>query len=264
MEDTESVDQSVESGDTSVSEESTSQVEASDAEEQDSTPEKQPEEKPTPFHEHPRFKELIEQNRAFKEESTLRAQAIENMQRELHNLRQQSLPKKEEPKDEFLADLEKVNPAYAKSFQSVMERAAKAEDVERRLQAYETQQFQEKALNKFTSLLSENKVTDPMDQRIYKAAIREAVIDMEQSGKRPGIKDLDNLFSTFHKEYSKSMEDRNRKLTASYVQDKTKDRAPKSTTGLPAAPGGKKLAAGDISGQAKWLANQIREMKKEH
>ncbi len=247
-----------------VVENTESQTESYEASEQQAPTEKQ-EEKPAPFHEHPRFKELIEQNRAFKEESSQRAQALEAMQRELQSLRQASIPKKEEPKDQFLADLEKVNPAYAKSFQTVMEQAARATEVEKRLQAYETQQFQEKALGRFSSLLSENKITDPMDQRLYKAAVREAIIDLENStGKRASIKDLENAFSALHADYSKSMEERNRKLTASYVQEKAKDKAPKSTTGIPATNGSKKLAANDFSGQAKWLASQIKDMKKEH
>lgn len=252
-------------GESTVTEQSDSQPDPTpEATTEENVVEAKQEEKQAPFHEHPRFKELIEQNRAFKEESAQRARAFEAMQQELQSLRQSTLPKKEEPKDPFLADLEKVNPAYAKSFQSVMDRAAKAEEIERRLQAYETQQFQEKALGRFNSLLSENKVSDPMDQKIYKAAIREAVIDMEQSGKKLGIKDLEDVFSTFHKEFSKAMEDRDRKRTASYVQEKVKDKTPKNTTGIPAGSGTKKIAAGDIAGQAKWLASQIRDMKKEH
>jgi hypothetical protein len=263
MED-EVIESSVETGDTSVSEESVSQTESNDAPEQNAQVEAKTEEKPAPFHEHPRFKELIEQNRAFKEESSQRQQALEAMQRELQSLRQLSTPKVEKPKDQFLSDLEKINPEYAKSFQSVMDRAAKAEAVEQRLQQYEQAQFAERAVNHFNKLLESSKITDPMDRKLYERAIRAEVYEKEARGEKLGLKDLDKIFSEFHTEYSKAMEDRSRKLTASYVQEKTKDKAPKSTTGLPAAPGSKKLAAGDFSGQAKWLADQIRSMKKEH
>jgi hypothetical protein len=61
------------------------------------------------------------------------------------------------------------------------------------------------------------------------------------------------------------MEARERAITAKYVQTKTKDATPKGATGgTPKVSTSKKLAAGDISGQAKWLADQIRAMKKEH
>lgn len=263
MEDTDQSESSVESGEPSVSEESAPQADPVDEPKQEASEPKQ-EEKQTPFHEHPRFKELIEQNRSFKEESSMRARAIESMQRELDTLRQQSAPKKEAPKDQFLADLEKINPEYAKSFQSVMERAAKAEAIEQRMQQYENQQFAEKAVNHFNNLLSTNKIVDPVDRKLYERAVRADVYEREMRGEKLGLKDLDTIFSAFHAEYSKAMEERNRKLTASYVKDKTSDKTPKNTTGLPAASGAKKLAAGDLAGQAKWLADQIRSMKKEH
>ena len=256
------VESSESTGDTSVSESSDSQSESSDAPEQKVQADTK--EAPTPFHEHPRFKELIEQNRAFKEESSNRAQALEAMQRELQALREQSAPKKETPKDQFLEDLRQINPEYAKSFQSVMDRAAKAEAVEQRLQQYENQQFAERAVNHFNKLLETNKISDPMDRKLYERAVRAEIYEKEAAGAKLGLKDLDKIFGEFHSEYSKAMEDRSRKQTASYVQEKAKDKAPKSTTGAPAAPGSKKIAAGDYAAQAKWLSDQIRSMKKEH
>lgn len=251
------------SGDTAVTEESTSQVEASAAEQKEEAPEVKQEEKQTPFHEHPRFKELIEQNRAFKDQDSQRSMLLESMQRELQSLRQQMAPKKEEPKDAFLTDLEKVNPEYARSLQAVYQRAAKAEEIEKRLAQFEQASFQEKAVNHFNQLLVTNKITDPMDRKVYERAVRAEVYEREGRGEKLGLKDLDKIVNDFHAEYSKAMEERSRKLTASYVQDKTQDKAPKSTTGGAAtAPVAKKMKAGDISGQAKWLADQIRQMKK--
>lgn len=263
MEDNES---SVDTGEPTVTEETDSQPDpAPEATATEPAVETKTEKEPeVPFHEHPRFKELIEQNRSYRESESLRTSALESMQRELAALREANKPKTEPPKDQFLADLEKVNPAYAKSFQAVMEQAAKATQIEQRLQQYEAQQFAEKAVGHFNKLLETSKVSDPMDRKLYERAVRAEVYEREARGEKLGIKDLDKIFSEFHGEYSKAMEERNRKLTASYVQAKAGDRAPKSTTGVPAASGTKKLAAGDISGQAKWLANQIREMKKEH
>lgn len=221
-------------------------------------------EKEPPFHEHPRFKELIEQNRAFKDSESQRAQAFESMQRELSALREASKPKVEPVKDPFLADLEKVNPAYAKSLQSMYDRAAKAEDIERRLQQYESQQFAEKAYNHFDNLLKTAKVSD-VDKEMYKDAIEARVFRMEAQGKKLGLKDLDGIFNEFHTKYAKQLEDRNRDLLKGYVKEKAKDKAPAGATGgSPAAQGAKKLKAGDISGQSKWLADQIRALKKEH
>lgn len=259
----ESEDQSVETSDTPVTEESAPQAESSGAETQESAPETKPEEKLTPFHEHPRFKEIIEQNRGYKTQLEEYQGAVSRLQKEMESLRTQLTPKQDPPKDPFIQDLEKVNPAYAKSLQSMYEQAAKASQIEARLQAYEQQQFAEKAYNKFDQLLASNKVTDAIDKEIYQSAVEAEVYRREATGKKLNLNDLEAIFNTFHTKYSKAREEANRKLTASYVQEKAKDKAPKGATGgVPSTPGAKKLAAGDLSGQAKWLADQIRGLKK--
>lgn len=257
------VDQSEQTSDTSVAEESVSQAEPSEVPEQKAQADVNKEDKLPPFHEHPRFKEVIEQNRGYKSEMEQYKEALNAMQRELQVMKQQATPKKEEAVDPFLADLAKVNPEYARSLQSVYDRAAKADEIAARLDKYEQREFATQAHNHFNKLLETNKVSDQLEQELYRATVRTAVIDMEQSGKTLGLKDLDKLFNEFHSRYSKAMEERNRKLTASYVKDKTKDTTPKGTTGGAAtAPVAKKMAAGDIGAQAKWLADQIRSMKK--
>ncbi len=191
-------------------------------------------------------------------------QSIEAMQRELQALRQQTTqPKKEQPIDPFLADLEKINPEYARSLKSVYEQAATTKQLEARIQQYEQQAFAEKAQNHFSTLLSTNKVTNPMDQELYKSVVEAEVYRQENTGKKLGLKDLDGIFNAFHAKYAKAMEDRDRALTAKYVTAKKSDSTPKGATGgAAAASSTKKIAAGDIQGQAKWLADQIRSMKK--
>lgn len=257
------VDQSVETNDIPVVEESESQPESSGTEVQASTPEKQ-EEKQTPFHEHPRFKELIEQNRSFKEESALRAQALENLQRELQYLRQAQVPKKEEPKDPFLADLEKVNPEYAKSFKAVMDQAAKTQQLEQEMAQYKQAQFAEKAVSHFNSLIESNKISDPMDKDLYARAVRAEVYERESRGEKLGIKDLEKIFNGFHTTYKKAMEDRERAITAKYSAAKKADISPKGATGGAAtAPTAKKFKSIDSPDTAAWLAKEIRAMKKQ-
>ncbi len=257
------VDQSVETNDILVVEESAPQAESSGTEQQEAAPEKQ-EEKQAPFHEHPRFKELIEQNRSFKEESALRAQALENMQRELQYLRQVQAPKKEEPRNQFVADLEKVNPEYAKTFQSVMEQAAKTSQLEQQLAQFQQQQFAEKAVSHFNGLLESNKVSDPMDKNLYARAVRAEVYEREQRGEKLGIKDLDKIFSSFHTEYKKAMDDRERAITAKYSAAKKADLSPKGATGGAAtSPVAKKFKSIDSPDTAAWLAKEIRALKKQ-
>ena len=250
---------------TSTVEESAPQAEPTDAEPTEAAQEKQ-EEKLAPFHEHPRFKELIEQNRLAKEQSEKYQQDFYRLQAQLEALKEQSKPKVEEVKDQFLADLEKVNPAYAKSLEPIYAAAAQAQKLEQRLAQFEQAQFAEKAVSHFNKLLDDNKITDPMDRKIMERAVRAEVYEREARGAKLTLKDLDKITNDFHAEYKATMDARERAITAKYVQAKTQDKAaPKGATGGAATtPGMKKFKAGDISGQAKWLADQVRAMKKEH
>lgn len=266
MEDNE-VNQDVQTDDIPVVEESAPSAEASGTEENGETqvsPQvKKQEEEQIPFHEHPRFRELIEQNRSMREQESLRGQVLDNLQRELAILREQAKPKVEQPKDPFLAALESVDPKYAQSLQGIYGKAAKVEQLEQRLAQYEQQQYAKEAQGHFNKLLDTNKVTDPFDRKVYERAVRAEVYERESQGQKLSLKDLDKIVNDFHTDYSKTMEERSRKVTASYVQAKTGDRTPKATTGGAAiTPAAKKIASGDISSQAKWLANEIRNMKK--
>jgi len=244
-------------------ENSESQPESGGAEQQEAAPETQPEEKPAPFHEHPRFRELIEQNKQAKQEAENYKQAIQRLQYDMESLRQQAAPKKEEPQDPFLADLEKVNPAYAKSLKTIYEKAAKADQIEQRLQQYENQQFAQKAYNHFDGLLASSKIEDPTDKEIYRLAVEAEVYRREMRGEKLGLKDLDAIFSGFHDKYSKALEERERKLTAKYVTSKKADQAPSGATGGgAAAPAIPKFSSIDSPEAIKWLADKMRESKK--
>lgn len=253
---------------TATVEESAPQAEATAAEpqEQEAAPEKPvQEDKPAPFHEHPRFKELIEQNRSFKEQSEKYQQDMYRLQVQLESLKEASKPKVEQPKDQFLADLEKVNPAYAKSLEPIYAAAQRATELEKRLSQFEQAQFAEKAVSHFNKLLDNNKITDPFDRKIMERAVRAEVYERESRGAKLTLKDLDKITNDFHAEYKSTMEARDRANAAKYVQSKKTDAAPKGATGGAATtPGMKKFKANDFAGQAKWVAEQIKGMKKEH
>ncbi len=261
-------DSSEQTGDISVSEESTPQVEASETSAQDAAPETKQEEKALPFHEHPRWKEVIEERNSFKQGMSEYKQSLERLQQQMETLKQQATTPKtvEQPKaDVFLSDLEKVNPEYAKSLKAMYDQASKTTQLEQRIAQYEQQQLAEKAFNHFNTLLSTNKIENTVDQELYRNVVEAEVYRRESRGEKLGLKDLDGIFNTFHSKYAKAMEERERAITAKYVTAKKSDatQSPKGATGGAAtSPGMKKMAAGDIGSQAKWLADQIRQMKK--
>lgn len=264
---------SEETSSTPTAEESASQPESTGAEEhtQEASQEVTREEKPT-FADHPRFKELIDQNRSYKE----RFEQIEmqrqkeredfiRLQTQMEALREASRPKPEQVKDPFLADLEKVNPEYAKSLKTVYEQAQLVKNLEQQLAQFQQANFAEKAVSHFNKLLDDRKVVDPMDRKILERSVRAEVYDRESRGQKLNLKDLEKIIEDFYKEYKETMDARERAITAKYVQQKTADKTPKGATGGVAKNStAQKFKAGDISGQAKWLADQIRAMKKEH
>lgn len=254
---------SEELNDTSVVEEASSQEAPSEAESIEASQE-QPQEKPAPFHEHPRFKELIEQNREARSESERAKQELARLQYELQSMKQQLAPKKEEPVDPFLRDLEKVNPEYAKSFKVLQEQAAKAAVLEQQWQQYQAQQYAEKAYSHLDGLLKTNKVEDPMDQDLYRSAIEAEVFKREHRGEKLTLNDLDKIFSSFHTRYMKYNEDRERAITSRYTSSKRSDQTPAPTTGGAATTSSmKKFSSIDSPEAIKWFAEQLRSSKQQ-
>lgn len=245
--------------------ESTSEAAATETAAETTQEAKAPAEEQVPFHEHPRFKELIEERREAKVREQQYQQDMYRLQAQLEALKEASKPKPEPTKDPFLADLEKVNPAYAKSLEPIYAAAQRAQQLEQRLAQFEQAQFAEKAVSHFNKLLDEAKITDPMDRRIMDRAVRAEVYERESKGQKLTLKDLEKITKDFHAEYKATMEARERAITAKYVQQKATDKLPKGATGGAAkASAPKKFAANDFAGQAKWLADQVRALKKEH
>lgn len=258
------IESSEQSGESSVSEESVSQAEPTqEAATQDEKPVQQ-EEKPAPFHEHPRFKELIDQNRSFKEQSERYQQELSRLQQQMESMRQQVTPKKEEPVDPFLRDLEKINPEYAKSYKSLYEQAQIAKQIQQQFQEYQQQQYAQKAYSHFDGLLASAKIEDPTDKELYKAAVEAEVYRREAKGEKLGLKDLDGIFNSFHGKYSKYLQDKERAITAKYATAKKTDQAPAPATGGAAtAPVAKKFSSIDSQDTIKWLADQLRAAKRQ-
>lgn len=264
---------SEESVDSSVNEESTSQVESSEAGPQEAAPE--PKEEPQiPFHEHPRFKEIIDERRAFKEQLDKQSGYLEALQRELQASRAAQPKPVNEPKYKpLLEHLKAINPEFAAYQEDILnrteaaeKRAAAAEEVQKRLEAYEQREFQTSALNRLQNLYESNKIPETIRTR-YDREIRSLAYDQEIQGKKLSLKDIDNLFSSVHNEYTPFLESLKRETLKGYVQGKRSDSTPAPATGGAAfTPGAKKFKPVDsqegFQQTTKWLAEQLRAAKK--
>lgn len=204
--------------DANASEESSLPQESSNSEQLESANEtvesqKQPE---VPFHEHPRFKELIE----YKKQSEERLANYERQMQQVQSQYQEALKAREPAKQKhpFLENIAKVDPAFGEYFESLESRAAKAEALEQRIQQFETKQFQERAVNTVNSLHEQNKVS-PELRDFYNAQL----IAAESQGRIRGIDDIQKVYREVHEGISKVLEARDRTTRASYVTDKSKD-----------------------------------------
>ena len=259
---------------TPTPEESAPQAESEGAEPQEAAPVEPKEEPQVPFHEHPRFKELIEERRAFKEQLDQAKGYMEAMQKEMQALRQPATPqKKEEPYKQLLDQIEQVNPQFAayqrqllQDLEQAKSQAGLAKEVQSRLEQYETRETQTQALNRFQSLMEQNKIPEGFKKR-YEREVRALAVEEESQGTRLTVKDVDRLFKSVHDEFTPFIEGIKRESLKGYVKDKKQDATPAAATGGAAvSKGAGKLPSMDTQDgfqkTTKWLAEQLRAAKK--
>jgi hypothetical protein len=190
-----------------------------------STQSRQPVSEP-PFHEHPRFKELISERNTLKEQF----EAMQNQFREMQSQKQQA-PEKKHP---FVAKLSEIDPAYGEWAGNVDQLKKDLEE----MRTWKQEQSRQALVNEYNSsiekLHGENKVPETLRDRI-----KEKIDYLAMTNPKLGIKDLPNIYKDILEKENKFLEGIKRTERASYVTDKSKDaRAPQTQT--KGAPAGQK------------------------
>lgn len=191
------------------------------------------EQKDVPFHEHPRFKELVDQKNQYAEKYT----QLEQMYKALEAKVQQQTPQpKKEPttEDKILERLKGIDPEFAGFQQKLLEKVAAAESVQQELARMKADREAETANSTFERLCTENKVPKEL-QTFY----RETVANMAMS-KNAQLSQLPALFKEAHDRLSKSFEDFRRADREAYTKEKQKDKTPATQSG--GSPAGSKTA----------------------
>lgn len=231
------LEQGNESG--AISESTASSESASPAQTQEAAPQQEAVAKPQepPFHEHPRFKEVIEQkNAAMRQVQDLQAKFAQFEQQ----YKQQSQPKAPDY-DNLFKEMEQVNPAFAQLVKDLQTKASKADELEQQFstlnewkQSYESQQ----AVSTFDKLCTDNKIGD-RDKDFYKQVVANIA-----NAKGSRISDLPAVFKEAHQMLSTYFQDRDRETRESYVKQKKSDATPTSQTGgMPTGTPGNKGAS---------------------
>lgn len=213
----------------------------------------QEEKRELPFHEHPRFKELIEQKNQFKQQVDQYTRQMADMERRFAELQKQNTPK---PQDALMERLKGIDPEFADRFGKLN----KVDEVEKQLQEFNEwrqEQAQERvrmeARSSIEKLFSENNVPKEMreiyEDRITAAANRDPNL---------GVGDLPRVFKSIHDQMSSLLDRTKRETTKSYVTDKS------ATAQKPSSqPKGKAPAVGKKAEFSKDPAQARAEMVKQ-
>lgn len=207
-----------------------------------------------PFHEHPRFRELIEQkNQAADQYKTLesRYQQIEE------RLRQMSQPKAEQKEDELISELKKIRPEFGERFEKMWNAMSRLDQLEQGHKQTTEQTTRERAISTINSLHTEHKVSKEM-QEIYNDAIESAA----RRNPKLGLDDLPGIYKSVHDKYSKLFDSARRTDRESYVNDKKKDaNAPASQSrGKPIMQNVRKEFSADSGEARKQTVDEVLKL----
>jgi hypothetical protein len=179
-----------------------------------------PAEKQIPFHEHPRFKELIEQKNQFAEQNKQFQSQLQDMQRRFQEMeRVKSESSKQE--DQLMKQLKEANPEFARRFEKIEGLTALEAKVQQ-FEQWQQQQAQERTRQEAMTTLNGLYETNKVPKELHSAY--EAMLD-KAARENPNlqVKDLPNVFKQVHDNFSKFIESTRRADRESYVKEKKQD-----------------------------------------
>ena len=218
-------------------ESTTDVVEESSSGSQDSSQTEQqaaaPKEETLPFHEHPRWKEVMEERNTERQRAQALEQRLADMDRRYQEL---SRPKPQAKEDAMVARLMGIDPGFCKDYQSIKEQAAFTAQLQEQLASFKEERVVESLKGKFEDLASQNKL-DPADKELYFAHLDQAY----RQGKLRSPSDVEAQFKAIHEPRAKQLEAYKRAAIEEYTKAKKAD-ATKPT----GQPKGKAPAAGKV------------------
>lgn len=221
-------------------------------------------EKPAPFHEHPRFKELIEQNRTYRDQVSQYNRSVEDLRRQMSEM-QKASQAQNQPKqpsyDTVLNRLKDIDPEFAKLQEEMYKEVQEARQLKEQFQELRgwkdqvaSQQMASEANSTLENLYTSNKISQE-DRGRYDRFIKATVYELESRGQRLTPKDLPGIFNEVHAAEKAYQDQFSRKVKESYVAEKKKDATPASQTG--GAPAGVPVQQMDKQSAIKSIAQEL-------
>lgn len=186
----------------------------------------------TPFHEHPRFRELVEQ----KNQALAAQKALEQRYSELEDRLKTITAPKNEQKDELIEHLKTIDPRFAERIDQLSRTTSTISQLQQKLEAMERQQTVQTALSKINQLHEANKVSPEIKQFINNE------LDRQYMTGKVNLGNLEEHYKAIHEGFKKFEEAIKRSTLEGYVPSKKADaKIPASQPkGTPAKQGPKK------------------------
>lgn len=210
---------------------------------QQQQPQKEASESQLPFHEHPRFKELIEQKNSYSEKLQQQEVAMARLQAQLEMLQ----PKPQAPsKPAIINELKQVHPEFAAlieetyGYKDRLEAASKElEEIKGWRQNQERQSLQ----TRYNNVLEQQATTYKVPEELRDFVKRQVEAEV-RTNPNLRLEDVPAVYKAQFESINKLLSDRERKLRESYVSSKAKDAAaPVSIKGAPASQGAEKFSS---------------------
>lgn len=172
-----------------------------------------------PFHEHPRFKELVEQkNQALQAQKSLEERYAQ-MEAQLKQFSQTNKPQPvKADTDDLIEDLKKVDPRLAARFEQFAKTAQMTESLSQKLLQQEQAQVRNQAIAQVNTLHEANKVTPELKSFIENELDRMAI-----QGQIKDLAQIPTAYKAVHDAYTKFIDGIKRDTLKSYVPSKTAD-----------------------------------------
>jgi hypothetical protein len=192
-----------------------------------------PKEENLPFHEHPRWKEVMEERNAERTRAQALEQRLADMDRRYQEL---SRPRSEPKKDALVDRLTGIDEDFGRRFGEIAKQAELATQLQEQLNAFKEERVVESLKGKFEELASKNSL-DPTDKELYFSKLDLAY----RQGKLRSPADVEAQFKAIHEPQAKRMEAYKRAAIEEYTKAKKAD-----ATRPTGQPKGKAPSAGKV------------------
>ncbi len=232
MEQTEQSQMDVNVEESSVPQESTSVEQSVEPNQEVSAQEQKPSvEDKAPFHEHPRFKELVEQKNKAIEQARSLEERYGAMEAQLKKLTEGSLTQKQE--DALISRLKGIDPEFGERFEKLDQTQKELAELRQWKAQVEADKVRTQAVSTVDRLHEQNKVA-PELRELYNEQLEAAYARNPQAF----LKDIQSAYKGVHDRMTKTLENFRRIDRESYVAGKKADAsapAPKKGGQVPAS-----------------------------